>query len=300
MNIKLLSKYGKICFDWKKSLWLYLMIIPIIFIDFSMINLFDVILNIALVFLTVGIGHSVGLHRGIIHKSYVTSKSFRNLSLYLFVLTGLGSPLNWIKQHYLRDYWQNRKDCPTYFRYQHSLLTDFWWNLHLTFTPNNIERYNIPKEDLQDIFIIWLHKTWYLNYGFFMLIIYLLFGLNTMLLATCFRTSMIIIGHWYIGYASHKYGYSRHKISGADESGYNDVLLGLISFGEGFHNNHHAYPSSAKFSSKWYEIDFGWMLAWLLSKFKIIKEVNTQKENIKSTAVKYKKTKWQLPKFNFK
>ena len=68
-------------------------------------------------------------------------------------------------------------------------------------------------------------------------------------MATCLRTSTIILGHCYIGYASHKYGYSRHIIKDADESGYNDIFLGLISFGEGFHNNHHAFPTSAKFSS---------------------------------------------------
>ena len=74
------------------------------------------------------------------------------------------------------------------------------------------------------------------------------------------------------------------------------MLLGLISFGEGFHNNHHAYPTSAKFSSKWYEIDMGWALVWILTKLNILKHVNTQKDNLKSTAVAYQKTNWQLPK----
>ena len=117
-----------------------------------------------------------------------------------------------------------------------------------------------------------------------------------MLIVTTLRTSTIILGHWYIGYASHKYGYARHKIEGADESGYNDVFLGLISFGEGFHNNHHSYPTSAKFSSKWYEVDFGWTLVWILKKMNIIKKVKTQEQNLKSTALAYRSTIWKLPK----
>ncbi|MBV7270287.1 fatty acid desaturase [Winogradskyella luteola] len=296
MNYILKTPYGNINFSWKKSIWLYLMLFPIIFIDYSLVSLSDVTLNIVLLFLTVGIGHSVGLHRGIIHKSYKTSKVFRNISLYLFVLTGLGSPLNWLKQHYYRDYWQNRLDCPKYFQYKHSLITDFYWNLHLTFIPKDINRYNIPKEDLNDSTILWLHKTWYLNYLFFMIVLYLIIGINSMLIATCLRTSVIILGHWYIGYASHKYGYSRHRIQGADESGYNDILLGLISFGEGFHNNHHSHPTSAKFSTKWYEIDFGWVIVWFLIKFKIIKNVKSQKGNLKPTAIPFEKTNWKLPK----
>ena len=297
MKSKLNTAVGLIKISWKKSAWLYLMLIPIIFIDFSLFSWNDLLLNIILLFLTVGIGHSIGLHRGIIHKAYKTSKLFRNISLYLFVLTGLGSPLGWLKQHYFRDYWQNRTDCPRYFQYNHSLITDYWWNLHLTFIPKDLVRYNIPKEDLNNPTILWLHKTWYLHYFAFMILLYYTLGLNSMLIATCLRTSIIILGHWYIGYASHKYGYSRYEIENADESGFNDVLLGLISFGEGFHNNHHSHPNSAKFSMKWYEIDFGWILVWILSKLKIIKEVKTQQGNLKPTAIPHKTINWKLPKF---
>ena len=296
MNKILKTSVGSIHLSWKKCLWLYLMILPVFLIDFSLISVKDILLNTILLFLTVGIGHSVGLHRGIIHKSYKTSNLFKNLSLYLFALTGLGSPLSWLKQHYYRDYWQNRTDCPRYFQYNHSLITDFWWNLHLMFVPKDFDRYDIPKEDLKDPMILWLNKTWFLHYIGFMILLYVLVGFNSMLIATCLRTSIVILGHWYIGYASHKYGYSRYTIEHADESGFNDVFLGFISFGEGFHNNHHSHPTSAKFSMKWYEIDFGWMLVWSLSKLKLITEVKTQKDTLKSTAINHNKVNWKLPK----
>lgn len=286
---------GQIKVSWSKVFWLYTILALTLFIDFSLITLSDIIINILLLFLTVGLGHSVGLHRGLIHKSYKTSNTFQKVSLYLFVLTGLGSPKDWLKQHYYRDYWQNRTDCPRYYQYQHSLFTDFFWNLHLTFIPVNNKRYNIPEKDLNNNYLNWLSKTWSIHYGLFAFILYLLLGINSMLIATSLRTAIIILGHWYIGYASHKYGYARHKIKGADESGYNDVLLGFISFGEGFHNNHHSYPSSAKFSSKWYEIDFGWSLIWLLKKMNIIHNVNTQNGTLKNTAINYPRTKWKFP-----
>lgn len=293
-NLK--TSAGVIKISWKKSTWLYLMITPILFINFSDFRWTDAILGIVLIGLSVGVGHSIGLHRGVIHKSYKTSNFFRKFSLHLFVLTGLGSPLSWLKQHYFRDYWQNRSDCPRYFQYNHSLITDYYWNLHLTFIPKDMDRYNIPKDDLNDLTIVWLHKTWHVYYFVFMLIIFYWLGLNSMLIATCLRTSIIILGHWYIGYASHKYGYSRYKIKNADESGYNDLILGLISFGEGFHNNHHSHPTSAKFSMKWYEIDLGWILIWILSKFRIIRAIKTQQGNLKHTAILYKSINWQLPK----
>lgn len=291
----LATKHGNIIFSWKKTLWLYLLLFSIVFIDFQKISPLDICLVSLMTLLTIGVGHSVGLHRGIIHKSYTASKLFRNICLICFVLTGLGSPLSWLKQHYFRDFWQNRKDCPRYFRYQHSLFSDYIWNLHLTFTPKNLSIYNIPKDDLEDEKMVHYNTFWWVYYLVFCFLIYLFFGLNTMLLTTSFRTSLIILGHWYIGYASHKYGYAKHEILEANESGYNDIVLGLVSFGEGFHNNHHAFPASAKFSSRWYEIDFGWYLVWFLKEVRIISNVKTQDSNLKPTARAFEKIICKFP-----
>ncbi|MFK8037433.1 MAG: hypothetical protein AB8B74_04035 [Crocinitomicaceae bacterium] len=113
----------------------------------------------------------------------------------------------------------------------------------------------------------------------------------------CLRISLIIIGHWYIGYAAHKYGYRRFEIDKANESGYNDAILGLFSFGEGFHNNHHGHPTSAKFSHAWYEIDLSWYIILLLEKCKIIYDVKKPIDNktLKHSANQYRKVIWKLP-----
>lgn len=291
------SNIGSIQISFKKILWLYFIILPLFAIDFANVNTNTALWSTILTILTVGIGHSVGLHRGIIHKTYKTSRWFRNLSVYLFVLTGLGSPKSWLKLHYFRDYWQNRTDCPKYFGYKHSLIKDYWWNLHLGFTAKNIDIYNIPNEDLEDKWIEWLHKTWWLHNIILMVLVYSIWNIDVMLIVMNLRIAITILGHWYIGYASHKFGYSRYSIENADESGYNDVILGLISFGEGFHNNHHAHPKSAKFSMKWYEIDFGWYLIALLKKFNIIHHVTEhgKVETKKVTAISFKKVKWVMP-----
>ena len=108
---------------------------------------------------------------------------------------------------------------------------------------------------------------------------------------------MTILGHWYIGYASHKYGYSHFEIEHSKESGYNDLLLGLISFGEGFHNNHHAHPSSAKFGLKWYEFDLGWQAVKLMRALKIITNVKSHEKGktIKKSALRRPNTLCKFP-----
>lgn len=273
MKRLILPEKGTLRFSLRKVSWLYLMIIPCMFIDWKQLSIEVTIVGLLLTFITICLGHSIGLHRGVIHKAYKTSSLIRNIFVYFFVLTGLGGPITWMKLHYFRDYWQNRMNCPKYFGYEHSLLKDFWWNLHLSFSPKCIDKYNIPETDLNNKWFNWLERTWYLHNIALAAIIFAISDLNTMLLLVCFRSATTILGHWYIGYASHKYGYSHFEIQHAKESAFNDVLLGLISFGEGFHNNHHAHPSSAKFGVKWYELDFGWYVIKVLRRMKIVHDV---------------------------
>ena len=283
---------GYVQFSKQKTIYLYLILIPIWLIDFSKISTNFILINIGLTILTVCIGHSVGLHRGIIHKTYVTSQTFQNILVYLFVLTGLGSPKDWIKMHYYRDVWQNRADCPKYFQYKHHILLDFYWNLHLSFHPKNENIYAIPKKNLDDKFINFLHKTWFLHLLFWFALVLLLTDCNTVLFLFNLRIGITILGHWFIGYVSHKYGYAHYEIDHADGSAYNNLILGYLSFGEGFHNNHHAFPKSAKLGIEWYEIDLGWFFILLFQKIQLIKNVHIHV--LKKSAHKIT-IKWNLP-----
>lgn len=288
---------GTLTFSWNKSIWFYGMLIPVFFIDFSLISVQTIILGSIFTFISVCLGHSIGLHRGVIHKAYKTSNTVQNIFVYLFVLTGLGSPISWLKLHYYRDYWQNRTDCPPYFAYQHSILKDFWWYLHLTFKTTDTYPYHIPKQDLNNRWFIWLHKTWYIHNLGIIGLVYILSDLNTTIFLMCLRITLIIIGHWYIGYAAHKYGYARFEIANANESGYNDAMLGLLSFGEGFHNNHHGHPTSAKFSHAWYEIDISWYVILMMKKLNLVHQVNhpNQTKTLKRTAKQHQKVTWKFP-----
>ena len=76
--------------------------------------------------------------------------------------------------------------------------------------------------------------------------------------ATMWAVQMLWIPIWAAGVVNgigHYWGY--RNFASADTST-NIVPLGLLIGGEELHNNHHAYGSSAKFSSRWYEVDLGW------------------------------------------
>jgi len=53
----------------------------------------------------------------------------------------------------------------------------------------------------------------------------------------------------------------------------NNLWVALLTFGEGWHNNHHAHPVSARHGMAWYEIDMNWYGIWTLKKLGLARHV---------------------------
>jgi stearoyl-CoA desaturase (delta-9 desaturase) len=53
----------------------------------------------------------------------------------------------------------------------------------------------------------------------------------------------------------------------------------MLTFGEGWHNNHHAHPTSARHGLRWYEVDFNWYGIWALKKLHLAKQIQRAKWN---------------------
>ncbi len=119
----------------------------------------------------------------------------------------------------------------------------------------------------------WLERNLYSRYSFIGLSIS--FVLNVILFGpiglTIWAVQMIWIPLFAAGVINgigHYWGYRNFE---TEDGSTNVINLGFIIGGEELHNNHHAYPSSAKFSSKWWEIDLGWFYIQLLSLFGLAK-----------------------------
>lgn len=255
---------------WTKIAWLYLMLLPSLLLGWQALTLERALIAATLGLLTLCLGHSVGLHRGIIHGAFQTSRTFRNALVALFILTGLGGPLSWVRLHYVRDYWQNQPDCPDYFAYRHGLVRDFYWNLHLTYVPTQAELVAIPRELSEDPWLRFFERTWPIYTLAIAGLLALIGGWELVVVVVCMRVSAGILGHWFVGIVAHKWGYMRYAIEGAAEEGRNTFVLGLLSFGEGFHNNHHAYPSSARMGHAWWELDLGWLAIRLFERIGLV------------------------------
>jgi len=114
----------------------------------------------------------------------------------------------------------------------------------------------------------WVERVLYTRFNILGVVLMLvidivLFGLAGILI---WVTQMAWIPFWAAGVINgigHDWGYRNHECPDAST---NIIPWGVVVGGEELHNNHHAYSSSAKFSSKWWELDMGWMYICFLEK----------------------------------
>jgi stearoyl-CoA desaturase (delta-9 desaturase) len=100
--------------------------------------------------------------------------------------------------------------------------------------------------------------------------LFLLGGLPMLLWGVCLRVVIGLHGTWMVNSVTHMWG-SRRFLTGDDSR--NNWWVALITFGEGWHNNHHAHPTSARHGLAWYEFDPSWIQIRILQSLGIARSV---------------------------
>jgi stearoyl-CoA desaturase (delta-9 desaturase) len=207
-------------------------------------------------------GHSLGSHRKLIHNSYQCPKWLEYSFVYLGVQVGLAGPLGLLRQHELRDYAQRLPDCHDYLRHGRSAWRDAWWQLHCDLHLAQEPQINIEPRIAEDSFYRFLERTWMLQQLPLAVLLFCWGGWSFVFFGTCARVTAGVFGHWMIGYFAHNHGEMHYEVRGAAVQGRNIRLTSLLTMGECWHNNHHAFPGSARLGLKADEWDPGW---WVLS-----------------------------------
>ena len=102
-------------------------------------------------------------------------------------------------------------------------------------------------------------------------------GLQLLVWGFCLSTVCVFHATFTINSLSHCFGSKPHKTS---DNSRNNFFLALLSFGEGWHNNHHFYPACARQGFKWWQIDITYYLLLGLEKIKVIKELRQPPKSI--------------------
>jgi stearoyl-CoA desaturase (delta-9 desaturase) len=92
----------------------------------------------------------------------------------------------------------------------------------------------------------WLEKTWRLHQLALAVLLFSLGGWSFVVWGVFVRVSVSIVGHWTITYFCHNPGHGNWRVVNAAVQASNIPGLGILTYGECWHNNHHAFPESAR------------------------------------------------------
>lgn len=226
---------------------------------------------------TLCLGHSIGLHRLLIHRSFKCSKTLEYLLVHLGTLVGMQGPHKVIYMHEIRDWSQRHKSCHKYFIHQNPIWKDFIWQMLSNIRLQHPPKFTIEKEVQADPVYRFMQKTWMLQQLPIACILYLLGGIDFILWGISARVTISLLGHWIVGYFSHNTGLRTYHLKNHAVQGYNIPAISLITMGESLHNNHHAYPNSAKLGITPGQLDPGWWVISTLEKIKLVWDIQLPK-----------------------
>lgn len=248
-----------------KSIWVGSMTIaalvlgPITF-SWSAFALFVVITAV-----TICAGHSVGMHRLLIHRSFKVHIWIEHALVYLGVLVGMAGPFGMIHAHDIRDWAQRQATCHDLHAHRRPFFTDAFWQMHCAVALRNPPVFVIEPSIRNDRFYKFLERTWMLQQLPLAILFLVLGGWSWVVWGIAVRVSVSLTGHWLIGHFAHRGGEQGWCVDGVAVQGYNLPRFGLVTFGESFHGNHHAFPESARLGLEHGQIDLGWIFIRVLA-----------------------------------
>jgi stearoyl-CoA desaturase (delta-9 desaturase) len=255
---------GTIHWDALKSIWLCLMIAGGVAAITFVPSWGGFMMFLGVTAITICAGHSVGMHRLLIHKAFRTPKWLEYMLVWLGTLVGMAGPLGMIRAHDMRDWHQRQSICPPHPSHGAGFWRDAWWQMHCRFDLDKPPHFEIEPEIANDSLYRWMERHWMAQQLFVAVPLFLLGGVGFVLWGVCLRVAVSLNGHWLIGHLAHKMGHQGWTVKGLPVQGFNLRGLGLVTFGENWHSNHHAFPHSAKLGIEKGQLDPGyWFIKFL-------------------------------------
>lgn len=225
-------------------------------------------------FFAVNVGIGMGYHRLLTHRGYRTPKWVEYFLAVCGTLSLEGGPIFWVATHRVHHQLSDHAGDP------HTPRDGGWW-AHVGWIISgdamNYETALMARyaPDLaKDKFMVLLSRYHYVPMVVLGLLLLAFGGWPFVLWGIFLRVVVGLHATWLVNSATHMWGSQRFRTR--DDSR-NSWWVALITGGEGWHNNHHAYPVSARHGLAWYELDVNYYGIWVLEKLHLAKNVNRAK-----------------------
>jgi stearoyl-CoA desaturase (delta-9 desaturase) len=229
-----------------------------------LVNWNDIAILVGMYFFT-GIGVTIGFHRLLTHRSFAAPPAVRFLFLALGSMAVEGPALDWASIHIKHHATTDTEDDP------HSPLQGFF-HAHIGwFIAGSVAEPAIyGKWLLKDRMVMVMSKTFFVWVALSFVIPYLLGGWRGVLWGGLVRIFLTHHVTWSVNSVCHTFG---TRLFDTPDQSRNNWLVGLLAFGEGWHNNHHAFPRSAFHGLRWWQVDLSAYIIWGLERLGLAQEV---------------------------
>ena len=224
-----------------------------------------VILTMVLIWFCACLGVCLGYHRLLTHGSFKTFRPVRWLLAWLGAMSGEGPPITWVANHRKHHQYSDKDGDP------HSPKDGGLWSHVLWLFPSirPAERRRLDARYAPDLlkdpvmrFLTHSFLFWHFAAGAALLAVGWTFwdlrtGISLLLFGMFVRLVCVFHITWLVNSATHIWGYRNYVTS---DNSRNLWWVGLLAFGEGWHNNHHAFQRSARHGHRWWELDITYLV----------------------------------------
>ncbi len=210
---------------------------------------------VALWWISGSLGIGMGFHRLLTHRGYKTPKWVEYFLTVCGLLTLEGGAIDWVATHRIHHAFTETDGDP------HTPRDGKWWaHMGWIFTGTAqqhgdavLRRY--APDLMKDSVHVWLNRLFYVPVILTGVLLLAFGGWSVLFWGMFLRTTLGLHATWLVNSATHLWGKRRFETT--DDST-NSWWVALLTFGEGWHNNHHAHPVAARHGLRWYEIDMNW------------------------------------------
>jgi stearoyl-CoA desaturase (delta-9 desaturase) len=217
------------------------------------------------------IGICLGYHRLLTHRSFQVPQWLEYILATIGSLALQGGPIFWVSGHRLHHAHTEDEEKDPY-----SARRGFWWShmLWLLYPREQFFSYESYKKFAPDLdrdpYYRWLNRNFILLQVILGLILYGLGGWSFVIYGIFLRAVLLWHSTWLINSATHREGYCNFPV---EDNSRNLWWAAIVTYGEGWHNNHHAHPRVAKAGQRWWEIDVTWWAIQVLRMLGLAKKI---------------------------
>lgn len=209
-------------------------------------------------------GITAGYHRYFSHRSFKTSRGFQFFLAFLGQTSAQRGALWWAAKHR-----EHHKHSDTEQDIHSPVQHGFWYShvLWIFSKPGRIANYDTIKDFRKYPELVWLDKWDRLPPFILAVLVWLVAGWSGLIVGFFVSTVILFHGTFTINSLSHVIG--KQPYLTGDHSR-NNLFLAIITLGEGWHNNHHHFPSATPQGFRWWQIDITYYILKVLSVFRIV------------------------------